>query len=155
MLHILILLHIPKNCPFNLYNKQFHVVTRIFSPSIPASTFHPTNSIFLRADTQSFSLLGWICPNHLNLLCPTTSSATLKIPRGLYKSSLHFLFLKNIPQSSHPSHHHNLCSGLSRLQIFCIYFSCFSPIFQHTLDTSCVHLSLDMIRCIYSCHNEK
>ena len=50
----------------------------------------PATFTFLQADTQSFTLLRSRCPNHLNLPRLTTS-ATLDIPKRLYKFTLHFL----------------------------------------------------------------
>ena len=65
---------------------------------------------FLQADTQSSPLLRSTCPNHLNLPRLTTS-ATLCIPRRLYKSTLCFLSFSDTPHI----HLTIFCSVLSRL----------------------------------------
>ena len=56
----------------------------------------PSTTNPLQADTQSSTLLGSRCPNHLNLPRLTTSAAQLK-PRRLHKSSLRFLSFKDTP----------------------------------------------------------
>ena len=114
--------------------KQFHVIIHTFSPSLPAPTLHfhfiPATSIFLQSDTQSSTLLCSRCPNHLNLPCITTS-ATLCLPKRLYKSTPLSILQRH---SVHPSHHHPL-RPLQTKQIFSLHHAGFSPIFPHTLDT--------------------
>ena len=78
----------------------------------------PATSKFLQADTQSFPLLRY------NLCCT-------------FYPFYH---------STHPSHHHPL-RPLETLQIFSLHRPCFSPICQHTLDTSLVYLSLYAVWC--------
>ena len=92
----------------------------------------PATSTFLQANTKSSTLVRSRCPNHLNLPCLTTS-ATLYTQD--YKSTLHFLSFSDTP-------HIHLTIIRSRLmQIFSLHRPSFSPICQHTLDTSSVYLS--------------
>ena len=84
--------HISRNiihssCRLNNFKSPFTHSLRILPPQ---------QSTYLQADTQSSTPIRSRCPNkwnHLNLPCLTTS-ATLWIPKRLYKSSLRFLSCK-------------------------------------------------------------
>ena len=79
--------------------------------------FSPTTSTFLQADTQSSPL----STHHLNLSCLTTS-ATFWTPKRLYKTSLHFLSLRDTPHI-HLTIIHCAPSRLSRFSSFIAYVS--------------------------------
>ena len=109
-----------------------HLAPRFWNPKYATAytssykRIRPATFTFPQADTQSSILLWSTCPNHLILPCLTTS-ATLWMPKRLYKSSL------SIPQwhFTHPSHHHMLCplqTSLSQenLKEQPVNFNCFA-----------------------------
>ena len=116
------------------FKRPFHVI-HTFSPSLPAPahTLHPCH-LHTSTGTQSSTFLCSRCPNHLNLPCLTTL-ATPSIPERLQIFTLLSILQRH---STHPSHHHILCP-LQTTQIFSLHCPCFSPICQHTLDTSSVY----------------
>ena len=118
--------HIPEYFLFRLLTNQFHFIIHTFFPSLPspAPTLLPLHisigrhSIIYTLHSRS--------PNHLNLPCYTTS-LTFWITKRLYKSPLRFSSINN------PQIHLTITYLLQTMQIF-------SPIYQHTLDTSSVYI---------------
>ena len=110
----------------------------------------PATSTFLQADTQSSTLVRFRCPNHLNLPCLTTS-ATLYTQKTV---QIHTALSILQRHSARPSHHHPF-HPLQTTQIFSLHCPCFSPICQHTLDTSSVYLSFYVVLCTTSCQDRR
>ena len=108
-----------------------HILPKSSYSSLYISVLTPTNFTFLHADTQSSH-------SHARDAQTTSICRPHHIRHTLYTQKtvqIHTAFSILQRHSAHPSHHHPLCP-LQTTQIFFLHRPGFSPICQHTLDTS-------------------
>ena len=85
---------------------------------LPLLYFTPTTSNFVKADTQSSTLLHWRSLNHLNLPSHTIST-TQGILKRLHRSTQHFLSFNDISHIRHTI----ICSIQSKLLRFSAFIA--------------------------------
>ena len=95
--------HIPEHYPFMVQTQLHRIIPHTFSPSLPAPTrtSHPCHHHISTGRHPIISILTLHMPIHLNPPRLTTS-ATLRTPNKLYKSTLRFLSFSDTRTSISP-----------------------------------------------------